>query len=118
MEIQGKITNILEEQIIETKKGQFKKRQLWIETTGKDGAYPQLLDVDFLGDKTGVLDSYEVGQQVEIGINLQGRKWTNDKGKDIIFKSIVGWRIKEVGGQVESVTDAPVESSDEDDLPF
>ena len=88
MEIQGKIKLIKEVQEISAT---FKKRELIITT---DEQYPQTLSVEFIQDKTDLLNNFEVNQNVKVGINLRGREWENPETKELkYFNSIQGWRI-------------------------
>ena len=66
MEIQGKIKLIKEVQEISPT---FKKRELILTT---DEQYPQTLSVEFIQDKTDLLNNFEVNQSVKVGINLRG----------------------------------------------
>ena len=88
MEIQGKIKLIKEVQEISPT---FKKRELILTT---DEQYPQTLSVEFIQDKTDLLNNFEVNQRVKVGINLRGREWENPETKELkYFNSIQGWRI-------------------------
>ena len=88
MEIQGKIKLIKEVQEISAT---FKKRELILTT---DEQYPQTLSVEFIQDKTDLLNNFEVNQSVKVGINLRGREWENPETKELkYFNSIQGWRI-------------------------
>ena len=49
--------------------------------------------VEFVQDKCDLLDKFEVGKNVKIGINLRGREWTNPQGETKYFNSIQGWNI-------------------------
>ena len=125
MEVQGSIKVIGEVQEISTT---FKKRELVLTT---DEQYPQTLSIEFVQDKTDLLNSFEVGQNVKVGINLRGREWENPQTKEIkYFNSIQGWRI-ELLENSNSDDDLPPldnlspfepasETNDEalDDLPF
>ena len=87
MEIQGKIKLIKEVQEISAT---FKKELIL--TT--DEQYPQTLSVEFIQDKTDLLNNFEVNQSVKVGINLRGREWENPETKELkYFNSIQGWRI-------------------------
>lgn len=124
MEIQGKI-----KMIDETKtygNNGFRKREVVITT---EEQYPQHILVEFVQDKTDLLNSYQVGQQVKISINLRGREWVNPQGETKYFNSIQGWRIESLEGTnsgsmppmppddaFEPVSDFNEE--DHDDLPF
>ena len=89
MEVQGVIKVIREVQEISAT---FKKRELVITT---DEQYPQTLSIEFVQDKTDLLNKFEVGQNVKVSINLRGREWENPQTKEIkYFNSIQGWRIE------------------------
>jgi hypothetical protein len=123
MEVQGKIKVLGETK--EYGKNGFRKRELVVTT---EEQYPQHILVEFVQDKTDILDKYSVGQQVKIGINLRGREWVSPQGETKYFNSIQGWRIEAVQqnsntqppvapeDQFEPVTD--LNEEDEDDLPF
>jgi hypothetical protein len=96
MEIKAKIKRILETKIVSEK---FKNRALHVETADQ---YPQTIEVIFTQDKTAVLDGYQVGDVVTIGINLKGREWTNPQGEIKVFNTVEGWKITK--GETE---DAP-----------
>ena len=89
MEVQGLIKVIGEVQEISAT---FKKRELVVST---DEQYPQTLSIEFVQDKTDLLNKFEIGQNVKVGINLRGREWENPQTKEIkYFNSIQGWRIE------------------------
>ena len=125
MEIQGSIKLIGNVQEISPT---FKKRELVVTT---DEQYPQTISVEFIQDKIDLLNKFEIGQNVKVGINLRGREWENPQTKEIkYFNSIQGWRI-ELLGNSNSDDDLPPldnlspfepasETNDEDldDLPF
>lgn len=124
MEIQGKI-----KMIDETKtygNNGFRKREVVITT---EEQYPQHILVEFVQDKTDLLNTYQVGQQVKVSINLRGREWVNPQGETKYFNSIQGWRIENLEAAntgnmpplppddaFEPVSDFNEE--DHDDLPF
>ncbi|MAU30926.1 MAG: hypothetical protein CMC36_03335 [Flavobacteriaceae bacterium] len=89
MEVQGSIKVIGEVQEISAT---FKKRELVVST---DEQYPQTLSIEFIQDKTDLLNKFEIGQNVKVGINLRGREWENPQTKEIkYFNSIQGWKIE------------------------
>jgi hypothetical protein len=114
MQVQGKIKIIGDVQTFGT---DFNKRQLVVIT---DDQYPQLISIDFLKDKCDLLNSYDVGQSVNVSINLGGREWINPQGEAKYFNSITGWKIESVTPVEPS---QPIEAPNlsqgvEDDLPF
>ena len=115
MQVQGKIKIIGEVQTFGT---DFTKRQLVVIT---DDQYPQLISIDFLKDKCDLLNSYKVGQSVDVSINLGGREWINPQGEAKYFNSITGWKIEAVTEDISSLRPiaAPnLSQGVEEDLPF
>ena len=88
MEVQGKIKLIGETQTVGS--NGFRKRELVVTT---EEQYPQHLSIDFVQDKTDLLNTFQVGQQIKVGINLRGREWISPQGETKHFNSIQGWRI-------------------------
>ena len=124
MEVQGKIKLVGDIQEITDS---FSKRELVIVTQEQ---YPQTLCVEFVQDKMSLLDDFQEGQEVKIGINLRGREWKNSEGKIKYFTSLQGWRIENLQNEVPN-NDQPgldslspfepaddVNKEDLDDLPF
>ena len=124
MEVQGKIKLVGGIQEITDS---FSKRELVIVTQEQ---YPQTLCVEFVQDKMSLLDDFQEGQEVKIGINLRGREWKNPEGKIKYFTSLQGWRIENLQNEVPD-NDQPgldslspfepaddVNKEDLDDLPF
>lgn len=125
MEVQGKIKLIGETQTFGS--NGFRKREVVVTT---EEQYPQHIMIEFVQDKTDLLNTYQVGQQVKVSINLRGREWTNPQGEVKYFNSIQGWRIEAL--QQEAATDnippvppmdafepaGELNKDDHDDLPF
>tara|TARA_R110002051_G_C8769409_1_gene503376 strand:+ start:38453 stop:38794 length:342 start_codon:yes stop_codon:yes gene_type:complete len=113
MELQGKIKNIGETATFGT--SGFRKRELVVTT---DEQYPQPIMIEFVQDKCDVLNSYAVGQDVKVGINIRGREWINPEGVAKYFNSIQGWRIEKAGVDNIPVKAETVTAPAPDDLPF
>lgn len=96
MEVKGKIKFIGATQQVSDK---FSKREIVVTT---DEQYPQHISIEFNQDKCAILDKYNVGENVEVGINLRGREWTDPQGLIKYFNSIQGWNIKK-----EATNDIP-----------
>ena len=73
--IQGKITEIKDEQIITPS---FKKREFVVTTNEQ---YPQDVLLEFTQDKCDELNKANIGQEVKVEFNLRGRKWVNPDGE-------------------------------------
>jgi len=124
MEITGKIKKIDETKTFGA--SGFRKREMVVTTNEQ---YPQMLMVEFVQDKCDLLNSYQVGQDVKVSINLRGREWINPQGEAVYFNSIQGWRVE--AAQLEGGAGAPqaapaanfetttdVDDNEPDDLPF
>ena len=124
MEIQGTIKLI--DQTKTYGSNGFRKREVVITT---EEQYPQPIMVEFVQDKTDLLDAFQVGQAVKISINLRGREWVNPQGETKYFNSIQGWRIENLENTAQAnMPPIPDEDAfepisdfkeeDHDDLPF
>jgi hypothetical protein len=110
MEITGKIKFIGKDQHVTDK---FKKRELVVTT---DEQYPQYILVEFHQDKVDLLDKFQVGQNVTVGINIRGREWVSPQGETKYFNTITGWRVK--SDDVQATQAQPQPYNDSGDMPF
>ncbi len=122
MEVIGKIKLIGEVQTFGS--NGFRKREMVVTT---DEQYPQMIMIEFIQDKTDLLNNFNVGQDVKVSINLRGREWINPQGEAKYFNAIQGWRIENLSQASQASNLPPVDqfepasnvSDDEpDDLPF
>ena len=129
MELKGVIKHIGE---IQTFPSGFQKREVVILTQEQ---YPQPILIEFLSEKTTLLDNVSEGDLVKVGINIRGREWTNLEGQVKYFNSITGWSVFKEQSQEQDVkkqssadkqTKEPQQetnsedpfSDEKDDLPF
>lgn len=125
MEVQGRIKVVGETQTFGA--NGFRKREVVLTT---EEQYPQHIMIEFVQDKTDLLNNFQVGQQVKVNINLRGREWVNPQGETKYFNSIQGWRIEAVQTNASNSEMPPVppaeafepandlNEDDHDDLPF
>jgi len=109
-QIQGKI-KVLGETKEYGAKG-FLKREIVITTS--DEKYPQHILIEFVQDKTSLVDAYNLGDEIKVSINIQGRSWDSPQGETKYFNSLQAWKI-------EGVTQAKQEDNfpdDEGDMPW
>ena len=93
----------------------FSKREFVV--SENSSMYPQEISFQAAQDKCSLLDSFGLGQEIEVSFNLRGRAWIPNDGSDTkYFNTLDAWRIEAVGGA--SVTPPPLESKQIDDLPF
>jgi len=99
MELQGKIKFIGAENQVSAS---FRKKELVVST---EEEFVQFISINFVQDKCDLLNSYKVGDNVKVSINLRGREWVNPQGETKYFNDIQGWRIEKLG-ELENVDSA------------
>lgn len=124
MEVTGKVKVVgAVQQVSPT----FKKRELVVTT---DEQYPQSIMIEFVQDKSDLLNTVAVGENVKVSINLGGREWVNPQGETKYFNSIKGWRIEKLQSEAPATGMPPMPAAEafepatnfneeeHDDLPF
>ena len=102
IQVTGEIVEIDDVKIISDN---FKKRE-FILLHAPNPEYPDFLKLEVVQNKTDLLDKYKVGQEVDVDINLKGKKW--EKGKESgYFNSLQAWRIQEASAGPESEDNEP-----------
>ena len=85
----------------------------------KNPEYPEYIKVELIQDKVSLLDSLNIGDEINVLINIKGRKWEDKEGNIKYFNSIQGWKIESENenttqeNQTENINQEP-----EEDLPF
>lgn len=114
MKIKGKLVNVGQTIVVSDK---FKKREIWIETQEQ---YPQTLSLQIASSKCDMFNGHN-GQEIEVEINLKGKKWTNRDNVTSVFNTLEVWSWNVLGSQAPQSTpvpNTPVGHVEEDDLPF
>ena len=73
----------------------FRTREFVIEVAGE--RFSDFIKFQLTQDKCPLIDSFQVGELVEVSFNLRGRKWEKD-GKVSYFNSLDAWRLKKADG--------------------
>jgi hypothetical protein len=97
----------------------FVKREMVV--TVEDGKYPQDINLEFVQDKVGLLDSLSVGDDVTVTFDIRGREYSGR-----YFNNLQGWKIAVNSGASATTEDKPPVADDvpgdfdeyEDDIPF
>jgi hypothetical protein len=127
MEVTGKLRALFDTKQVSER---FTKREFVLELA--DGKYPQTVLFQLTGDRCGILDQFQVGDEVRVEFNLRGREWKSPQGDVKYFNSLDVWRIEAAraaprarrGGADARDSDVPppriddVRPGDVDDLPF
>jgi single-strand DNA-binding protein len=118
MKVTGKIHNVGALRVVSEK---FKSKDVVLLTEDK---FPQYITIQFTQDKTELLTEKNVGENVEISINLRGRRWESPQGEIKYFNTIEGWQINTAERANEMAAERLAEVSqvpfslDDEDLPF
>ena len=124
MEVSGKIKVINPEVQVSAS---FRKRELVVTT---EEQYPQYISMNFVQDKCDLLNNYQVGEVVKVGINLRGREWVSPAGETKYFNDIQGWKIERMASDAPAQQAPPmpaaeafapatsINEQEHDDLPF
>jgi len=112
----------------------FSKRE-FVLTTEANTPYPQHVSFQLTQDKCGELDAYNVGDEIRVQFNLQGREWNGPQGIKY-FNTLDAWKIQKAaqGSSTQknpntattnvqqptsmSSSSGPVDSFDSEDAPF
>ena len=60
----------------------------------KNPEYPEYIKVEVIQDKVSLLDNINIGDEINVLINIKGRKWEDKEGNIKYFNSIQGWKIE------------------------
>ncbi len=122
-EINGKIIELYQTQEISER---FRKREFVLEVEEIRGAmnFTELIKFQTIQDRTAILDSFSIGDNVKVSFGIKGRKWEKD-GKISYFTNLEAWRIEAVQTemappQMQPPDDGlmPPPDDQQDDLPF
>ena len=125
MKVTGKIHNVGALRVVSEK---FKSKDVVLLT---DEKFPQYISIQFTQDKTDLITQEDIGDKVEVSINLRGREWKSPTGEIKYFNTIEGWQINAVeyiyrlkgaienkGREALKETIIHESNFDNDDLPF
>ena len=88
--IEGKLIEKFETvQVTDT----FKKREFIIEYK-ENPTYPEFIKLELIQNKCNLIDNFEIGEDINVFINIKGRKWTSKEGKINYFNTLQAWKIE------------------------
>lgn len=107
----------------------FRKRDFVIEDNASQ--YPQVISFQLVQDRCSLIDSYKVGDEINVNFNLRGREWKSPTGEVKYFNTLEAWKIELIAtgkapepqanhqSNVIGGTNGSFQNSPEsDDLPF
>jgi hypothetical protein len=95
MQVAGKIVAIMPTQVVSEK---FSKREFVVETPSQ---YSQQILFQLTQDKCSLLDGLQVGQEVDVHLNIRGKSWTNPQGEVKYFNTLEAWKIDVLGATAQ-----------------
>lgn len=119
LELTGKILFIGERQQVTER---FAKRIFTVET--KSGQYPEFVALQFVQDRTDLIDPFQVGQEVRVHFNAKSREYNGN-----YYTELTAWGIAAVTASTPAETPMQSEKQQQDannlnpeatkdDLPF
>lgn len=123
MNISAKITEIFDTAKVTDS---FKKREFVVEYS-ENPQYPEFIKFEFIQEKCDLLDSYTIGEEVDISFNLKGRKWTDPQGTVKYFNTLQAWKIDKKSASTPAGSNATpsmeepewlADKDDDNELPF
>lgn len=110
------ITGILElkRDTVEVGAKGFKKRE-FVLLDDSNETYPQYIAMEFTQDKVSLLDNVNIGDEIEVSFNLNGRKWESPEKGTIYFNTLQAWKLINFSAAVSEDAES---STLPDGLPF
>lgn len=72
----------------------FAKREFVL--TVVDGAFSNDILIQLTKDKCSLLDAFNIGDNLEVEININGKCWINPQGEEKYFNSLNAWKISKI----------------------
>lgn len=78
----------------------FSVREFVLEISSPTSQYSEHVLFQLTNSRTTLVDSFQVGQEIVVDFDLQGRKWTNPEGRVVFFNRLNAWRISPYAPQM------------------
>jgi hypothetical protein len=72
----------------------FSKREFVL--TVVDDAFSNDILIQLVKDKCILIDAFNIGDLLEVEINLNGKCWVNPQGEEKYFNSLNAWKISKI----------------------
>lgn len=93
MELTGTIISIGQ---TEQKAANLQVRNFVIEVANSQNPqYNDFIEMQLMGQRTSIIDSYKLGDMVKVTFDIRGRKWISNRepGKVVYFTTLNAWKI-------------------------
>lgn len=78
----------------------FSVREFVLEISSPTSQYSEHVLFQLTNNRTTLVDSFQLGQEIVVDFDLQGRKWTNPEGRVVFFNRLNAWRISPYAPQM------------------
>ena len=72
----------------------FSKREFVL--TVVDGAFSNDILIQLVKDKVTLINDINIGDMLEVEVNLKGKEWTSPSGEVKYFNSIECWKVSKI----------------------
>lgn len=59
-----------------------------------DEKYEQFITFELVNDRTDLIDTFGVGEEITVSFNLKGRQWTSPQGEVKYFNTLEAWKVQ------------------------
>ncbi len=96
MQVIGKLEEIHE---LVKRTETFQVREFVLEIQSQNSQYSEHVLFQLTNNRTNLIDGYQIGQEIVVDFDLQGRKWTAQDGRVVFFNRLNAWRISPYNAQ-------------------
>ena len=72
----------------------FSKREFVL--TVVDGAFSNDILIQLTKDKVTLINDINIGDMLEVEVNLNGKCWVNPQGEEKYFNSLSAWKVSKI----------------------
>lgn len=88
MKLNGQIKVVKDTQVVSEA---FSKREFVL--TVVDGAFSNDILIQLTKDKVTLINDINIGDMLEVEVNLKGKEWTSPSGEVKYFNTIEAWKV-------------------------
>jgi len=101
MEIKGTVKALIAPVQVSEK---LKKAQLIVDYA-ENPQYNQVISFEAVNDKCAILDNLNIGDEVEVSFNLNGREWVDKTGVTKYFNTLQVWKVSVLSSTADNGSD-------------
>ncbi len=90
MQIIGKLEEVHE---LVKRSDTFQVREFVLEVQSQNSQYSDHILFQLVNNRATLIDQFQVGQELVVEFDINGRKWVNPEGRTVFFNRLNVWRI-------------------------